>query len=54
MRCMKKVTCYVGGEEEVIQNNYLSNYNEVIQATINKKGKMIVMAKKAYSLVHIK
>ena len=40
--------------KEVIQNNHLSKYNGVVQATVNKKGKVIVMAKKSYSLAHTK
>ena len=55
MKCTKqKTTCYAGRERKVIQNNHLSDYNGVVQATINKKGKVIVMAKKAYSLAHTK
>lgn len=55
MKCTKqKTTCYAGRERKAIQNNHLSDYNGVVQATINKKGKVIVMAKKAYSLAHTK
>ena len=55
MKCTKqKTTCYAGRGKEVIQNNHLSDYNGVVQATVNNKGKVIVMAKKAYSLAHTK